>query len=75
MAKDDQGELCRAVWYHGDPRIKHVCHRPGKRHRGGHHSDKGLWWSRNPHARRVRMRDDPCPDCELVEKALEGWKR
>lgn len=68
MAKDDRDGLCRAVWYHGDPRIKHVCHRD-RGHRSGHHSDAGLTWSRNPHARRAREGGDPCPDCQPVGAA------
>jgi hypothetical protein len=65
--KGDETEICRAVWYwgNGPERAKHVCHRDHG-HRGGHHSDARLNWSRNPHARRVRESADPCPDCELV---------
>jgi hypothetical protein len=57
---------CGAIWYHddGQGRHKHVCHRP-PRHRDRHHSDGGLWWSRHPHARRVRLNEtEPCPDCQ-----------
>jgi len=32
---------------------------------GGHHSDNGLNWARDPHHRRARINlDQPCPDCE-----------
>jgi hypothetical protein len=47
--KHERDGLCRAVWYHGEPRLKHVCHRDGG-HRGPHHADSGLSWSRAPYA-------------------------
>jgi hypothetical protein len=60
-SKDD--DLCRAVWYWGDPRDKHICYRP-KGHRRGHHSDAGLSWARDPHHRRASIDlQQPCPDC------------
>ena len=62
-------ETCGAVWYFGNgkDRDKHVCHRVGKRHRDRHHFDQGLSWSRDPHARRVRLSEtEPCPDCQPV---------
>jgi hypothetical protein len=62
-AKSERARLCRAVWYHGEPRAKHVCHRDSE-HRGPHHADSGLTWGRAPHARRARIGDDPCPDCQ-----------
>ena len=68
MARDDGITPCGAVWYSGDgqARRKHVCHRaPG--HRDQHHSDHGLWWSRHPYARRVRLDEHtPCTDCKPV---------
>jgi hypothetical protein len=43
---------------------KHICHRDDT-HRGEHHADSGLTWGRNPHARRTRMADEPCPTVSL----------
>jgi hypothetical protein len=62
MAARERGR-CRS-FRHRDG-IKHRCHRD-EGHRGGHHADSGLIWSRSPHARRPRMSDGPCPDCEPV---------
>ena len=67
MAAKREKDLCRAVWYWGEPRTKHVCHRDDG-HRDGHHADSGLTWGRSPQARRTRMGDQPCPDCEPVGK-------
>ena len=53
---------------------KHICHRDDT-HRGEHHADSGLTWGRNPHARRTRMADEPCPDCEPVEAAKPAVRR
>jgi len=68
MAGDDGGRPCGAVRYFGDgaERGKHWCHRrPG--HRGEHHSDAGLRWSKNPHAARTRLDEHtPCDDCDPV---------
>lgn len=70
----DNGQACGAIWYHdsGSGRKKHWCHRaPG--HRDQHHSDHGLWWSRNPYARRVRLDERaPCGDCEPVSTRNRG---
>jgi hypothetical protein len=49
---------------------KHMCHRDDG-HRGDHHADSGLTWGRHPHARRTRISDDPCPDCEPVREAAQ----
>jgi hypothetical protein len=66
-------ETCREFrhWNGGD---KHACHRDDG-HRGEHHADSGLTWGRNPHARRTRMSDEPCPDCEPVEAAKPAARR
>ena len=68
MTNRDAGQACGAIWYHdsGGGRDKHWCHRaPG--HRDQHHSDHGLWWSRHPYARRVRLDEHtPCADCKPV---------
>jgi hypothetical protein len=47
-----------------------MCHRDDG-HRGDHHADSGLTWGRHPHARRTRISDDPCPDCEPVREAAQ----
>jgi len=67
MASNDHGGECGALWYHGegDNRAKHVCHRD-RGHRGSHHSDSGLSWSRDPHHRQARIGDQPCSDCEPI---------
>jgi hypothetical protein len=41
MARDDDGRPCGEIWYAGEPREKHVCHR-APRHWDRHHSDGGL---------------------------------
>jgi hypothetical protein len=67
MAGNEHDSECGALWYHGDgaDRAKHVCHRD-RDHRGSHHADSGLSWTRLPHARQVRMTTDPCADCEPI---------
>jgi hypothetical protein len=67
MARNNNG-TCGALWYFGDgdDRTKHVCHRR-RRHLGGHHSDGGLSWARDPHHRRAKIDlHEPCSDCEPV---------
>ena len=66
MARNNDG-TCGAIWYYGkgEDRAKHVCHRPDA-HRGAHHADSGLAWTRHPHDRRPRMTTVPCADCEAV---------
>lgn len=53
-----QPDECGAVWYFGEPRVKHVCHR-NKNHRGSHHADSGLNWTRDPHHRQPRRQPHP----------------
>jgi hypothetical protein len=62
MASRDGGRCWSFRHLDGD---KHRCHR-GDGHRGDHHADSGLTWGRNPHHRRTRMSDDPCPNCQPV---------
>jgi hypothetical protein len=67
MPRDDS-RACGAIRYHdsGGGRDKHWCHRAAG-HRDRHHSDHGLWWSRNPYAWRVRLDQHmPCADCQPV---------